>query len=126
MKRSQSTSIIFAVIILTGILTSFKAQPIRDNLSPESKENVVDQIATGKELMGLWIKQGDPKSVILFRHDFTVSEKVKGKKTTNKWSVKGKELCIGDSDCISYEVKKDQLFLLRNNEKLVYKRPSEN
>ncbi|PKV50023.1 hypothetical protein ATE84_2069 [Aquimarina sp. MAR_2010_214] len=126
MKRPQSISVIFTIVILAVALMGFKTEPVLQSQTFESKENMSDQTVLGRELFGMWVKKDDPKKIILFRPNYTMAEKVKGKIEEYKWSVKKGEkleVCIGDTDCIPYEITDSTLSLFMNNERVVYVKP---
>lgn len=124
MKRPQSMSVIFTVVILAAMLMGFKTEPVLQNQISESKEILIDQVTPGSDLIGKWVKQDDPETVIIFKLDNTVVEKSKTKTTEKTWSVKTKdrEVCIGSSECIYYEATERALFLFINKERVAYNR----
>ncbi len=126
MKRPQSISVIFTIIILAAMLMSFKTKPIQQNQILEFEEIIIDQVA-GAELIGKWVMKDDPETVIIFKSDKTVIEKSKTKTTQNTWSVntKDREVCIGNSECIYYEVTEISLFLYINKKRVWYNRSQE-
>ncbi|WP_438422484.1 hypothetical protein [Aquimarina macrocephali] len=122
MKRPQSISVIFTIVILAVTLMGFKTKPVQQDQILESKETVIDQVTSGTELIGEWVKKDDPETIIIFKSDKTVVEKSKTKTTQNTWSVdtKKREVCIGSSECIYYEATENALFLYINKKREWY------
>ncbi|WP_106792571.1 hypothetical protein [Aquimarina sp. Aq78] len=123
MKSPQSISVIFTIVILAVTLMSFKTNPVQQDQIAESRI-LVDQVFPGAELMGIWVKENDPETVIMFKLDNTLVEKSKTKTTKKTWTinVKDRKVCIDSSECITYEVTENTLFLYINKEKVIYNR----
>ncbi|WP_109851937.1 hypothetical protein [Aquimarina sp. AU58] len=123
MKRPQSISVIFTTVILAATLMSFKTKPVQQNQTLEPEEIVIDQVIA-KELIGIWVKEDDPDTVIMFKLSNLFVEKSKTKTTKKKWSVdvKDRKVCIDNSECMNYEVTENTLILYKNKEKIVYNR----
>ncbi|EZH73194.1 hypothetical protein ATO12_19515 [Aquimarina atlantica] len=123
MKRPQSISVIFTTVILAAMLMSFKTKPVQQNQTLEPEEIVIDQVID-KELIGIWVKEDDPDTVIMFKLSNLFVEKSKTKTTKKKWTVdvKNRKICIDDSECMNYEVTENTLVLYKNKEKIIYNR----
>ena len=124
MKRPQSTSVILALVSLVFVLTGFKTE---DVLFQRGHLKEIQTIETQKDhggLVGTWIKNDDPETILVFNADFTLTEKSKEKKSQNTWSVKSKdrEVCIGTRDCIYYEITELALFLYIDDKIVTYSR----
>ncbi|MEW7291249.1 hypothetical protein [Aquimarina sp. 2304DJ70-9] len=121
MKRSQSTFVIFAMLMLAVVLTGFTTKSTSQNATLDGKEVTVDQTSPSF-LIGTWIHRDDPENIITFNADKTVVEKTKEKTTNNTWTHndKKREVCIGSSRCIYYEATESALFLYINKKKSVY------
>ncbi len=117
MKRSQSTTAIFTILILAILFTSFTNNSVALGNQFNHKEALDDQTSHGG-LLGTWIKKDDPETVLTFKSDFTMTETSKEKTNQNTWSVKDKkrEVCIGNSRCMYYEKTELSLFLNINND----------
>ncbi|WP_103071299.1 hypothetical protein [Aquimarina sediminis] len=124
MKRPQSKSVIFTLVILAGILTGFKTEPLLEQNSNTEFIEVIDLQKDYGGLIGTWVKQDNPEISFEFKTDFTVIEKTKEKTAENKWSIKtmDREVCIGTAECIYFEATETSLFLYVNDEILMYDR----
>ncbi|TSE06089.1 hypothetical protein [Aquimarina algiphila] len=118
MKRSQSITVISAVFLLTMSLTSFSGK--QDNITVNTVETLEIQKSYG--LIGTWTQEDNPETVLIFKSDFTVTEKSKDQTKENKWSVneKSREVCIGNEKCIYFEATETALFLLVNEKRVKY------
>ncbi|GGX10710.1 hypothetical protein [Aquimarina muelleri] len=124
MKRPQSISVIFALVALVFVLTAFKTEDILSQREYLKEMQITDDQKDHGGLVGTWIKQDDPETILVFSLDFTLTEKSKEKTTQNTWSVnsKDREVCIGTSDCIYYDVTELALFLYIDDKIVAYNR----
>ncbi len=122
MKRPQSISVIFTLVTLTFVLTGFKAEDIVLHKEYLKDIKIIDDQKDHGGLVGTWIKSDDPETILVFNIDFTLTEKSKEKKSQNTWTInsKDREVCIGTSDCIYYEVTELALFLYIDDKIITY------
>jgi len=125
MKRSQSTVVIFTILMLSVVLTGFKVKSTSPNAMPNNDNIVIEQF-NSSVLIGKWVKKDDPSTVIIFNADKTVTQITQEKTTNNTWKhINNKrEVCIGTSKCIYYEATEIALFLYINGDPEVYLKPS--
>ncbi|WP_271770194.1 hypothetical protein [Aquimarina algiphila] len=118
MKRSQSITVISAVFLLAMSLTSFSGK--QDNITVNTVETLEIQKTYG--LIGTWTLHGDPEIVLIFKPDFTVTEKSKDQTKESKWSVNemDNEICIGTAKCVYFEVTEIALFLVNGDKRFMY------
>ncbi len=121
MKRSQSTIVIFTMLMLAVVLTGFKVKSTTSNAIPNNDNVVIEQFSSSV-LIGKWVKKDDPNTVIIFNTDKTVTQITQEKTTNNTWKHidSKREVCIGSSKCKYYEATETTLFLYSGKTAEVY------